>query len=63
MCNICGRLFRCSGACPNAPEPKPIHRCFQCRKGIYAGEEVYKLDEKLYCEDCVFSANFIAGEE
>ena len=34
-------------------EPKPVGVCSSCKDKVYAGEEVYKIDNKFYCEDCV----------
>jgi DNA-directed RNA polymerase subunit RPC12/RpoP len=34
-------------------EPKPAGVCNSCGDKVYIGEEVYKIDNKIYCEDCV----------
>lgn len=34
-------------------EPKPVSVCNSCKDKVYAGEEVYKINNEIYCEDCV----------
>ena len=32
---------------------KPIKICSECYCDLYAGEKVYVIGNKVYCEDCV----------
>lgn len=61
MCEEC-RHYPCISSCPNAPEPEPVYICDNCDEGIYAGETVYEIDGKYYCETCIDNAGYIAEE-
>lgn len=34
------------------PEDVIVHHCSRCSGEIYEGEEYFKLDGDIYCEDC-----------
>ena len=59
MCEDC-RHYPCISSCPNAPEPEPVYTCAHCDDAIYAGEYVYEIDGKYYCETCIDNAGFTA---
>ena len=59
MCEEC-RHYPCISSCPNAPEPEPVYTCAHCDDAIYAGEYVYEIDGKFYCETCIDNAGFTA---
>ena len=61
MCEEC-RHTPCLSSCPNAPEPEPVYTCAHCDDAIYAGEYVYEIDGKYYCETCIDNAGFTAEE-
>ena len=52
MCRIC-RHTPCSPSCPNAPEPKGIHRCIKCGYEIFEGDKYLEYDGEIVCEDCI----------
>lgn len=54
MCLECGRHI-CSGACPNAPDDKPMY-CPICCAELEGDTEVYITvddDEIIGCENCL----------
>jgi hypothetical protein len=59
MCEEC-RHYPCISSCPCAPEPEPVYTCAHCDDAIYAGEYVYEIDGKYYCETCIDNAGYIA---
>lgn len=59
MCEEC-RHTPCLSSCPNAPEPEPVYTCDNCDEAIYAGEYVYEIGGKHYCEKCIDNAGFTA---
>lgn len=52
MCSICGHN-PCLPGCPNAPEPKAVHRCSECGDGIYEGDRYLEVGGDFYCEYCL----------
>ena len=52
MCSDRSRIV-CDNRCPNAPEPKPIKICSECKRGIYAGDEYYEGIFGPVCKDCM----------
>lgn len=34
-------------------EPEYCESCYKCDIDLYEGEEVYKIDDCYYCEDCM----------
>ena len=52
MCAVCGS-FPCLNRCPNATEPKPIHKCCKCGNGIMDGDRYYDSLEGCVCMDCI----------
>lgn len=38
------------------PSVKEIGYCEQCGAGIYEGEEIWEIDNKWYCEECIREA-------
>lgn len=55
MCDICHYSI-CPSSCPNAPEPPKFGKCAKCGEIIYDGDEYYEIDEKTYCEACVYES-------
>lgn len=52
MCEICGRAF-CPSSCPNAPEPEPEAVCNKCKRKLYEGDRVLRIDNNVvWCELC-----------
>mgnify|MGYP000871436800 CR=1 FL=1 len=35
------------------PEAKVVVTCAYCGRDIYAGEKIYRIDNDIYCTDCV----------
>jgi len=35
------------------PEGKVVATCAYCGRDIFEGEKVYRLDDGLYCTDCI----------
>jgi hypothetical protein len=52
MCSVCLSI-PCHPRCPNAPEPKPVHRCNRCGEGIYAGQKYFCGPHEVVCESCI----------
>lgn len=52
MCEIC-RQTPCHNRCPYAPEPQVAYRCWQCGNEIYEGEDLYIINDEMWCEECV----------
>jgi len=52
MCSVC-RMTPCRSGCPNAPEPKPVHRCDKCGFGIYEGDLYLDSPKGYVCEICI----------
>ena len=52
MCSICLKN-PCDSRCPNAPEPKPIEICSECREGIYEGDEYFDSFSGPICKECM----------
>ena len=48
--------------CPLERTPDPVFFCAACGRGVEPGEPGWRLEEALYCEDCVDAARFWAGE-
>ena len=62
MCEICLQS-PCASGCPNAEEDYPEERCDLCGAHIYRGETYYKFDNgDVWCEDCIFDIQHVAGE-
>lgn len=38
---------------PPNNEAKAVYECYYCQGTIYAGEECYKVEKEIYCEDCM----------
>lgn len=55
MCDIC-HFSRCPSSCPNAPEPPIFGKCAKCGEVIYDDDVYYEIDEKNYCEACVYES-------
>lgn len=34
-------------------EVKPIRECTECGTGLYEGDRVFVIGNKIYCNDCV----------
>lgn len=53
MCSVCLKS-PCHPACPNAPEPKPVTVCCECKDGIFAGDLYFTdADGKDHCLVCL----------
>ena len=52
MCSECWQ-HPCHPQCPNAPEPEPVFVCDGCGQEIYEGEDVWRIQNEVYCEDCI----------
>ena len=52
MCAFCGTIG-CDPRCPNAPEPKVVYRCGNCKGDIREGDKYIRHGEKAVCEECV----------
>lgn len=52
MCEIC-RQNPCHPRCPNAPEPKPVHKCEMCHGGIFEGDKFLESCRGIICIDCL----------
>ena len=52
MCEICHRT-PCHPRCPNADEPAVVCLCANCGDEIHEGDEVYNINDELWCENCV----------
>lgn len=53
MCELC-KQFICPSNCPNAPEPTPDSECKKCKRPLYKGDRVFRIDkEVVWCEFCV----------
>ena len=35
------------------PEPEPIAHCECCERELFAGDDAYRIDDDIYCTDCV----------
>lgn len=55
MCELC-YCSPCRDRCPNADDQDPpvFAKCEICGEPIYDGDEYYEIDEKPYCEACVY---------
>lgn len=56
MCEICMKT-PCDSRCPNAPEPKPVAICSECREGIYEGDKYFDGPDGPVCEACMEDKN------
>lgn len=54
ICELCRKTF-CPLGCPNYQEPPIVYECDECGYPIYDGDEVYKIEGKKYCKDCIES--------
>ena len=52
MCELCF-MTPCHPRCPNAPEPRTVHKCIHCGKAIREGDDFYDVDGEPWCEDCM----------
>ncbi len=52
MCSECLQ-YPCHPRCPNAPEPRAIHKCAYCDEGIIAGDEMVEYGGNYYHADCI----------
>ena len=52
MCEIC-RQSPCASRCPNAPEPKAVYTCKDCKEGIMPGDEYVEIDRDYYHKECL----------
>ena len=52
MCNEC-RQKPCDNRCPNANSPPVIDNCCRCKKDIFDGDIIYKIDNETWCDECV----------
>lgn len=53
MCDLCHYSI-CPSSCPNADEPPVFAKCEICGEPIYDGDEYFEIDDKPYCEACVY---------
>ena len=58
MCEYC-RMSKCPSSCPNH-EPTIAGHCVNCGREIYVGDEVYKIDNDMWCEDCISDCHYTA---
>lgn len=58
MCEEC-RRYPCHPSCPNA-EPVIVCNCEICGDDIHAGETVYTINGKMYCETCIDDCREVA---
>jgi len=42
---------------------KPIYICPECGEDIYVSEEVFDVNENLYCKDCMSSFGYFYSDE
>ena len=54
MCSECLRT-PCHPRCPNAPDPEPVYICDGCGHKIYDGDDVWHIQNEVYCEECIDS--------
>ncbi len=52
MCDIC-RQNPCHPRCPNAPDPKPSHKCTKCGGGIFEGDKFLESYGEVICMECL----------
>lgn len=52
MCEVC-RMSPCHPRCPNAPEPKPVYTCKNCKEGILPGDTFVIIDGDYFCAYCL----------
>ena len=54
MCSVC-RQAPCDFRCPDATETKDkvIGTCFSCGTSIFEGNEHAKMDDLIFCSDCL----------
>lgn len=52
MCIECG-YSPCHPRCPNADEPRTVHKCKYCGDGILAGDEYAEINEDCYHLECL----------
>ena len=52
MCDIC-LMTPCHPRCPNAPEPRIVHKCIHCREPIREGDDFYDVEGEPWCEHCM----------
>lgn len=52
MCIEC-RQYPCHPRCPNADEPMVVCRCYICNARIYDGDDMYKIEDMNFCENCI----------
>ena len=54
ICKEC-RQSICPSSCPNYKDVPIVYECDECGYPIYDGDEVYKIEGKKYCKDCIES--------
>ena len=62
MCEIC-LTTPCDPRCPNAPEPRVVHKCINCGESIREGDTFYDVDGEPWCEVCMKDCRKIAEVE
>ena len=62
MCNVCG-FSHCKPTCPENMDYDPVFaRCDRCGGEIYFGADYYRIEDYLYCEDCILGERRVAGD-
>ncbi len=51
MCEYCLQT-NCPPRCPNY-EPVAVHWCEHCKEAIEKGEDFYRLNDSIFCSECV----------
>ena len=52
MCVLC-RKYKCPSSCPNASGPEPDAICDKCKRKLYEGDRVLRIDDAVvWCEFC-----------